>query len=81
MNRKKAKKKAQSRDCSCVLGKDRDNNYNSVIDKVFDDHEAQIEELKKVTLGLPYVSKCYSEKDMDNAYDKGFKDGNQRDRE
>ncbi len=30
---------------------------------------------------LPDVSKCYSEKDMDNAYDKGFKDGNQRDRE
>ena len=24
------------------------------------------------------VSKCYSEKDMDDAYDKGFRDGNQR---
>jgi hypothetical protein len=30
-------------------------------------------------LGLYDVSKCYTEKDMDNAYDKGFKDGNQRD--
>ena len=28
---------------------------------------------------LHNVSKCYTEKDMDNAYDKGFKDGNQRD--
>jgi len=28
---------------------------------------------------LHLVSKCYTEKDMDNAYDKGFKDGNQRD--
>ena len=45
MNRKKAKKKAQSRDCSCVLGKDRDNNYNSVIDKVFDDHEKKVKKL------------------------------------
>ena len=25
------------------------------------------------------ASKCYSEKDIDNAYDKGFNDGNQRD--
>ena len=30
-------------------------------------------------LGLYDVSKRYSEKDMDDAYDKGFKDGNQRD--
>ena len=28
---------------------------------------------------LHSVSKCYTEQDMDNAYDKGFKDGNQRD--
>ncbi len=25
------------------------------------------------------VCKCYTEKDMDNAYDKGFKDGSQSD--
>ena len=30
-------------------------------------------------LRIANVSKCYTEKDMDNAYDKGFKDGNQRD--
>ena len=30
-------------------------------------------------LPLDSVSKCYTEKDMDNAYDKGFNDGNQRD--
>lgn len=29
-------------------------------------------------LGIGVVSKCYTEKDMDNAYDKGFYDGNQR---
>lgn len=36
MNRELAKKKAQSRDCKCVKGKDRDNNYNSVIDEIFE---------------------------------------------
>tara|TARA_R110000782_G_scaffold263021_1_gene355472 strand:+ start:337 stop:591 length:255 start_codon:yes stop_codon:yes gene_type:complete len=30
-------------------------------------------------LNMPVVSKCYTEKDMDNAYDKGFNDRNQRD--
>ena len=30
-------------------------------------------------LRLHNVSNCYTEKDMDNAYDKGFNDGNQRD--
>ena len=30
-------------------------------------------------LRLYNVSKCYTEQDMDDAYDKGFKDGNQRD--
>tara|TARA_R110000851_G_scaffold145679_1_gene285264 strand:+ start:671 stop:910 length:240 start_codon:yes stop_codon:yes gene_type:complete len=30
-------------------------------------------------LTITSVSKCYTEKDMDNAYDKGFNDGNQRD--
>jgi len=37
-----------------------------------------INELER-KLTLTDVSKCYTEKDMDNAYDKGFKDGNQRD--
>jgi hypothetical protein len=30
-------------------------------------------------LGLHNVSKCYTEKDMDNAYDKGIKDGGKND--
>ncbi len=37
----------------------------------------EMEQVKK--LNIDDVSKCYTEKDMDNAYDKGFKDGNQRD--
>jgi|TARA_R110000751_G_scaffold7084_1_gene29503 hypothetical protein len=47
-------------------------NFNESIE--FDRNKAT-EEL----LILFGVSKCYTEKDMDNAYDKGFKDGNQRD--
>jgi len=33
----------------------------------------------KQALNIDGVSKCCTEKDMDNAYDKGFKDGNKRD--
>jgi len=33
----------------------------------------------KNNFDLDVVSKCYTEQDVDNAYDKGFKDGNQRD--
>jgi hypothetical protein len=36
ISREEAKKKAQSRDCSCVLGKDRDNNYNECINEIYD---------------------------------------------
>jgi hypothetical protein len=32
------------------------------------------------TLPSDSLIKCYTEKDIDNAYDKGFNDGNQRDR-
>jgi len=35
LSREEAKQKAVSRDCSCILGKDRDNNYNEVIDEVY----------------------------------------------
>lgn len=45
MTRKEAKKMAQSRDCSCVKGKDRDNNYTECIDKVFDWHERVVKKL------------------------------------
>ena len=37
------------------------------------------DELAQEICALFDVSKCYTEKDMDNAYDKGFNDGNQRD--
>ena len=40
------------------------------VDEWLDDNKEDV-----VTLGLPSVSKCYSKKDMDNAYDKGFNDG------
>lgn len=36
MTREEAKKMAQSRDCHCVKGKDRDTNYAECIDKIFD---------------------------------------------
>ena len=36
MSRKDAKKLACSRDCSCVKGKERDNNYNECVDKIYD---------------------------------------------
>jgi hypothetical protein len=35
MNRKKAHKKCISRDCKCINGKDRDNNYHEIIDEIF----------------------------------------------
>lgn len=45
MNRELAKKKAMSRDCHCVKGKDRDNNYDAVIDEIFDWHEKEVKNL------------------------------------
>lgn len=42
MNRELAKKKAQSRDCHCINGEDRDSNFNSVIDEVFDYFENKV---------------------------------------
>lgn len=49
MTRDQAKKMAQSRDCSCVNGKDRDNNYNQCIDKIFDWHESELQRLGLTT--------------------------------
>ena len=43
MTRKEAKNMARSRDCKCIKGKDRDNNYAECIDKVFDWHERILE--------------------------------------
>lgn len=47
ITRQEAKEMARSRDCSCVLGKDRDNNFNQVIDKIYD-HFEQYERNKKL---------------------------------
>jgi hypothetical protein len=47
MDRKQAKKMAQSRDCHCVNSKDRDSNFNEIIDKVFDWHESEMKKIKK----------------------------------
>tara|TARA_R100001244_G_scaffold132297_3_gene107959 strand:- start:5297 stop:5530 length:234 start_codon:yes stop_codon:yes gene_type:complete len=41
--------------------------------KMYDEVIKRLEQVKK--LNIDDVSKCYTEKDMDNAYDKGFKDG------
>ena len=45
----------------------------------FNDDYVEWLESKVNNVVLDDVSKCYSEKDMDTAYDRGFKDGNQRD--
>lgn len=45
MTREEAKNMAQSRDCRCVKGDDRDNNYVECIDKIFDYHESEIDKL------------------------------------
>lgn len=47
ITRQMAKEMAKSRDCQCVLGKDRDTNYNDVIDKIYDYFE-QYERDKKL---------------------------------
>jgi hypothetical protein len=39
ITREQAVEMAQSRDCSCVNGKDRDNNYERVIHMIFDQFE------------------------------------------
>lgn len=52
MKREEAKLMAQSRDCKCVNGKDRDNNYDECIDKVFDYFEEKLH-LLCVTYQLP----------------------------
>ncbi len=45
MNRELAKIKAMSRDCHCVKGRDRDTNYNSIIDEIFDWHKREVDKL------------------------------------
>ena len=60
MNREIAKSRAQSRDCHCVNGKDRDNNYDAVIDEVFDWHEKEVKNLTipVVVLNVEVCGSC-----------------------
>lgn len=51
ITRQEAKEMARSRDCHCVLGKDRDSNFEQVIDKIYD-HFEQYERNKKLELIL-----------------------------
>ena len=53
MTREEAKEMARSRDCSCVHGKDRDNNYHTCIDKIFDWHESEVEKLNSNNIEAP----------------------------
>ena len=41
INREQAHNKANSRDCSCIKGIDRDTNYHETIDEVYDSFESQ----------------------------------------
>ncbi len=47
ITRQLAKEMARSRDCHCVLGKDRDSNFDLVIDQIYDYFE-QYERNKKL---------------------------------
>lgn len=46
MTRKEAKEMAHSRDCHCIKGKERDNNYNECIDNIFDYFESELRKLQ-----------------------------------
>ena len=61
------------------LEKSRTKEGGLLFDKLFEDMWEHIEPKLGQSLSIDSVSKCYTEKDMDNAYDKGFKDGSQRD--
>jgi 5-methylcytosine-specific restriction endonuclease McrA len=48
ISKEKAKKMAQSRDCSCIKGKDRDNNYNECIDKIYKSFKEDIKIFQEI---------------------------------
>ena len=59
MNRKQAKQMAQSRDCHCIQGIDRDNNYVECVDKIFDFFEKKYKKLEK-RIGQLVIEKAES---------------------
>jgi predicted SprT family Zn-dependent metalloprotease len=67
MEREEVKKMALSRDCHCVLGKDRDTNFNEVIDKVFDYFESELKKLRVTDVSICSCgsTKYYSEQYKD----------------
>ena len=50
------KKKAMSRDCHCIAGRDRDSNFKEVIDEIVDYYENKI---KKLNDNFKRLSYCY----------------------
>ena len=41
VNREEAHKECLSRDCHCIKSEDRDSNYHSIIDRIYNDFEAR----------------------------------------
>lgn len=70
MKIEEAKKMAMSRDCHCIKGKDRDNNYISCIDKVFDYFESQLK-----NHGVIGSVSGFTAVDIERAYNDGKNDG------
>ena len=72
MKRKEAKKMAQSRDCHCIKGKDRDTNYHVCIDKIFDWHESELKDLttSNISNSLPPMNTA---QDIRECFDKKLK--------
>lgn len=70
LTREEAKLKAMSRDCHCVNGKDRDNNFNEVIDEIFEAYE---DELQKIHNSYYKMNKEYTKR-MNEAYSDLSKD-------
>jgi hypothetical protein len=72
MKREEVKKMALSRDCHCVLGKDRDTNFNEVIDKVFDYFESELKQLRVADVMKNEVAVCENCKVPSTGLDIGF---------
>jgi len=53
IDRDEYKRKAQSRDCSCVNGEDRDSNFNEVIDEICDEIETRKEKYELSKMSRP----------------------------
>lgn len=61
------------------IGSDIERVHKNITIELMENYAKHYHECKVKNLHLQNVSKCYTEKDMDNAYDKGFNDGSKRD--